>query len=47
MLMESTFRLAPDAEARYRDFAGEGVFRFSVGLEDAEDVCADLDRVLG
>jgi cystathionine beta-lyase/cystathionine gamma-synthase len=47
MLMESTFRLAPDAEARYRDFAGEGVFRFSVGLEDAEDLCADLDRALG
>lgn len=47
MLMESTFRLAPDAEARYRDFAGDGVFRFSVGLEDAEDLCTDLERVLG
>ena len=31
---------------RYRDFAGDGVFRFSVGLEDADDICADLDRVL-
>lgn len=46
MLMESTFRLAPDAEARYRDFAGDGVFRFSVGIEDADDLCADLDRIL-
>jgi methionine-gamma-lyase len=46
MLMESTFRLASDAEARYRDFAGDGVFRFSVGIEDADDLCADLDRVL-
>ncbi len=31
---------------RYRDFAGDGVFRFSIGLEDAEDICADLDEVL-
>lgn len=47
MLMQSTFRLAADAEARYRAFAGDGVFRFSVGLEDAHDLCADLGRVLG
>lgn len=46
MLMQSTFRLAPEAEARYRAFANDGVFRFSVGLEDPEDLCADLDRVL-
>ena len=42
MLMRSTFRLAPAAEARYREFAGDGVFRFSVGIEDAADLCADL-----
>ena len=46
MLMESTFRLAPQAEARYREFANDGVFRFSVGLEDPDDLCADLDRAL-
>ena len=46
MLMQSTFRLAPDAEARYRTFADDGVFRFSVGLEDPEDLCKDLDRAL-
>ncbi len=46
MLMESTFRLDSDAEIRYRDFAGDGVFRFSVGLEDPEDLCTDLNRVL-
>lgn len=46
MLMESTFRLAPAAEARYRAFAGDGVFRFSVGLEDPADLCADLDEIL-
>ncbi len=46
MLMGSTFRLAPAAEARYRDFAGDGVFRFSVGIEDADDLCADLLNAL-
>jgi methionine-gamma-lyase len=30
----------------YRAFAGDGVFRFSVGLEDPEGICADLGRVL-
>jgi canavanine-gamma-lyase len=45
-LMRSTFRHEGELLARYRDFAGDGVFRFSVGLEDAEDICADLDRVL-
>lgn len=46
MLMDSTFRLSPDAEQRYRAFAGDGVFRFSIGIEDAADLCADLERVL-
>ena len=46
-MMESTFRLSGEQLARYRAFAGDGVFRLSVGLEDAEDLCRDLDRVLG
>jgi cystathionine beta-lyase/cystathionine gamma-synthase len=45
-IMSSTYHLSPDAEQRYRDYAADGVFRLSVGLEDAEDLCADLDRVL-
>jgi cystathionine beta-lyase/cystathionine gamma-synthase len=45
-LMRSTFRHEGELLKRYREFAGDGVFRFSVGLEDAEDICADLDRVL-
>jgi methionine-gamma-lyase len=45
-LMRSSFRHEGELLKRYRDFAGDGVFRFSVGLEDAQDVCADLDRVL-
>ena len=45
-LMRSTFRHEGELLKRYRDFAGDGVFRFSVGLEDAEDICTDLDQVL-
>lgn len=45
-LMESSFRLTPEQEADYRRYAGDGIFRLSVGLEDAEDLIADLDRVL-
>lgn len=45
-LMKSTFRLPKHAEARYRSYAGSGVFRMSVGIEDAADICADLDAVL-
>ena len=43
--MESTFKLTGDQLAHYRQYAGDGV-RVSVGLEDADDLCRDLDRVL-
>ena len=33
-------------EEGYRKFAGDGLFRFSVGLEDPEDLIQDLRRVL-
>lgn len=45
-VMASSFRLGEAALARYREFAGDGIFRFSAGIEDAEDICADLERVL-
>jgi methionine-gamma-lyase len=45
-LQQHSFRLDADHLARYRAFAGDGVFRVSVGLEDAEDLCADLDQAL-
>ena len=45
-IMESTFHLqGADLEA-YRDVAGEGIFRISVGLEDPDDLCADLAEAL-
>jgi methionine-gamma-lyase len=45
-LMASSFKLEGEALKRYRKYAGDGVFRFSVGIEDAQDICADLDKVL-
>lgn len=46
-LMESSFRLTGDQLESYRAYAGDGIFRMSVGLEDPADLCRDLDRVLG
>jgi cystathionine beta-lyase/cystathionine gamma-synthase len=45
-LMRSSYRLAGSQLESYRAFAGEGLFRLSVGLEDPEDLRADLERVL-
>ncbi len=45
-LMETSFRLQGAQLDSYRDYAGDGVFRLSVGLEDADDIIADLARVL-
>ena len=42
----STFRHPPEAARRYRDLMGDGVFRLSIGLEHADDICADLARCL-
>ena len=46
-LLRSSFRLTARQEMRYREFAGDGIFRVSIGLEDPEDLCADLDEALG
>lgn len=45
-MIRDTFSLSDGAADAYRDWAGDGVFRLSVGLEDAADLIADLDRVL-
>ena len=31
---------------KYTKIMGEGIFRFSVGIEDAEDIIRDLDQAL-
>ncbi|MBN1444018.1 MAG: aminotransferase class I/II-fold pyridoxal phosphate-dependent enzyme [Planctomycetes bacterium] len=45
-MQENSFRLDARQLERYREFAGDGIFRLSVGLEDADDLCRDLDRAL-
>ncbi len=45
-LIQSSFKLSGEQLASYKSFAGEGVFRVSIGLEDADDLCADLEHVL-
>jgi methionine-gamma-lyase len=42
----STFRHDQEQLRRYRDYAGNGVFRLSVGIENGDDLIADLARVL-
>jgi methionine-gamma-lyase len=45
-LIGSSYRLENEELEKYRDVAGEGVFRLSVGLEDASDLIRDLEMVL-
>ena len=45
-LIGSSYRLEGKELASYRATAGDGLFRLSVGLEDARDLCEDLGRVL-
>jgi methionine-gamma-lyase len=45
-IMESSYRLEGEQLEGFREYAGDGVMRLSVGLEDAADICRDLDRVL-
>jgi len=46
-LMQSSYALEGRALDAYRAFAGDGVFRISMGLEDPEDLCDDLAQILG
>ncbi|MFO1276563.1 MAG: PLP-dependent transferase [Sphaerotilus natans] len=45
-MMESSYDLHGEALAEYRRWAGDGVFRLSVGLEHPDDLIADLDQAL-
>ncbi len=45
-LMDTSFHLNGAQLEAYRAYAGDGVFRLSVGLEEAPDVIADLDLAL-
>jgi methionine-gamma-lyase len=39
--------LDADQKRAIREWTGDGIMRLSIGLEDAEDLVADLDRALG
>jgi methionine-gamma-lyase len=45
-LINGSFRLSNMQAKSYKAFAGDGIFRMSVGLEDPEDLILDLERVL-
>ncbi|MDR2466504.1 MAG: PLP-dependent aspartate aminotransferase family protein [Prevotellaceae bacterium] len=46
-LLRTSFKLdAPEQRESWREFAGDGIFRFSAGLEDAADLIEDLDQAL-
>jgi cystathionine beta-lyase/cystathionine gamma-synthase len=46
-LINSSYRLSGADLDAFRSIAGDGIFRFSAGLEDAEDLIRDLEEVLG
>lgn len=46
-LFDTSFRLTGAEQESYRVYAGDGVFRISVGLEDPKDLIADFEKVLG
>jgi len=45
-MLDTSFKLTAPQEESYRAFAGDGVFRFSVGIEDPDDICEDLEQAL-
>jgi len=45
-LLQTSFPLTPAQEISYRQFAGDGIFRLSVGIEDPADLCCDLEQAL-
>ncbi|KAA6336720.1 L-methionine gamma-lyase [termite gut metagenome] len=46
-LLQTSFKLStPEQLNSWNTFAGKGIFRLSVGLEDADDLIADLEQAL-
>jgi cystathionine gamma-synthase len=45
-ILASSFHMQGRALESYRDYAGDGVFRVSIGLESPGDLCSDLDQAL-
>jgi cystathionine beta-lyase/cystathionine gamma-synthase len=47
MYVDSAAYLDAAQKAAIREWAGDGIMRISIGLEDPEDLIADLDQALG
>jgi methionine-gamma-lyase len=45
--VDSATYLDADQKKAIREWAGDGIMRISIGLEDAEDLIADLEQALG
>lgn len=46
-LLRTSFPLEGEKADRFRALAGEGLFRLSVGLEEPDEIIADLEQALG
>ena len=46
-ILRTSFRLGAAGTEAYRSLASDGVFRASVGLENADDLIQDLAQALG
>ena len=47
LYVDSATYLDADQKRAIREWAGDGIMRISIGLEDPEDLIADLDQALG
>jgi|GEM_PF-1877089 len=45
-ILATSFKLEGRQREDYRAYAGDGIFRLSVGIEDPQDLCADLEQAL-
>jgi cystathionine beta-lyase/cystathionine gamma-synthase len=45
-ILRSSFHLEGEGARSYQGWAADGVFRVSVGLEDSDDIIADLEQAL-
>jgi methionine-gamma-lyase len=47
-LLQTSFKFSTSEQlASWKEFAGDGLFRVSIGLEDADDLIKDLEQALG
>jgi cystathionine beta-lyase/cystathionine gamma-synthase len=45
-ILRTSFHLTGAAEESYRRYAGNGIFKTPIGIEDPNDLCEDLDQAL-